>query len=118
MKREGRRRLPLGLEGGKREDRAAALSVDMRLSREGLKEWILPARRQACEYGAAEIGARAPSHRADFDSICGAEFPRPGEVAERLIAPVLKTGSLARGSGVRISPSPPIKSGGCDHFET
>ena len=32
-----------------------------------------------------------------------------GEVAERLNAPVLKTGKSARISGVRISPSPPIK---------
>ncbi len=32
-----------------------------------------------------------------------------GEVAERLNAPVLKTGNPARGSGVRISPSPPVK---------
>ena len=32
---------------------------------------------------------------------------RRGEVAERLNAPVLKTGKLARASGVRISPSPP-----------
>ena len=30
-----------------------------------------------------------------------------GEVAERLNAPVLKTGNPLRGSGVRISPSPP-----------
>jgi hypothetical protein len=34
-------------------------------------------------------------------------IPRNGEVAERSIAPVLKTGKLARVSGVRISPSPP-----------
>src|SRR6188768_2588890 len=30
-----------------------------------------------------------------------------GEVAERLIAPVLKTGDPSRGSWVRIPPSPP-----------
>jgi len=35
------------------------------------------------------------------------ESTRDGEVAERLNAPVLKTGKLARASGVRISPSPP-----------
>src|SRR6185437_6806505 len=34
-----------------------------------------------------------------------------GRVAERLNAPVLKTGNLARGSGVRISPLPPIETG-------
>ena len=33
-----------------------------------------------------------------------------GEVAERLNAPVLKTGRLSRVSRVRISPSPPIHS--------
>jgi hypothetical protein len=33
--------------------------------------------------------------------------PLRGEVAERLIAPVLKTGGFARASRVRISPSPP-----------
>ena len=36
-----------------------------------------------------------------------------GEVAERLNAPVLKTGSPSRGSGVRISPSPPNHRGLC-----
>src|ERR1700730_3576069 len=35
------------------------------------------------------------------------EDPETGEVAERLIAPVLKTGGPSRGSWVRIPPSPP-----------
>jgi hypothetical protein len=35
----------------------------------------------------------------------------PGEVAERLNAPVLKTGKPARVSWVRIPPSPPLNQG-------
>src|SRR6185503_16580145 len=40
---------------------------------------------------------------------------RAGEVAERLNAPVLKTGKVARPSRVRISPSPPVTSAASEH---
>src|SRR5436309_1992399 len=53
-------------------------------------------------------GARIQLSRSDEPFISDVSVVE-GEVAERLIAPVLKTGKPARVSGVRISPSPPIK---------
>src|SRR5579872_1810332 len=76
-----------------------------------MNEWILPARDQAGEPGRGRgQGKGARPWRANFDSICRAEFPTAGEVAERLNAPVLKTGVPARVPWVRIPPSPPYHS--------
>src|SRR6516162_10170907 len=63
-------------------------------------------RRQARNTQSLEAAARAGPGRRDALEWSGC-FHENGEVAERLNAPVLKTGIGATRSRVRISPSPP-----------
>src|SRR6056297_1904673 len=61
-------------------------------------------------HAAEPAGQRIPNLAVPADPADNAPDPR-GEVAERLNAPVLKTGNGATRSGVRIPPSPPSLSG-------
>ena len=103
-KRDGRGRRSCGWRAVKGVERAAAISVDMILLTVRVEDIACPPAGGRVRRG--RVHDEAPTVGASFDSICRAGFPRAGEVAERLIAPVLKTGAL---QGAREFESPPLR---------
>src|SRR5450631_1061752 len=78
--------------------RAESMSPDAKIAISGTFRGGLPAQRST-----------QPPRQVKFYEASEAPRRRAGEVAERLNAPVLKTGGPLRGSWVRIPPSPPIE---------